>query len=105
MAPFLAYAAGYILTALVPNWKVFRIAATIIIIGLTWQFVSLFQLVPPVVSNLVLVAALAPAWIGAAGGMVVRAFQLQRPEMTQQTRIIMAAAGFVVFGMVALFVR
>jgi hypothetical protein len=102
-APLIAFAIGYGLCALVPDWGVFRIAAVIVVLGLIWQFVSLFQLVPPVVSNLVIVAALAPAWIGAAGGLVVRAYQLQQPKMTLRTRIITAAIGFVIFALVAWF--
>jgi len=100
-APFLAVAIGYVLCVLIPDWRVFRIAAVIVILGLVWQFVSLFQLVPPVVSNLVLVAALAPAWIGAAGGLLVRALTLQMPEITTRKRIIISGIGFVVFGIVA----
>jgi hypothetical protein len=103
-APFFAFAIGYMLCTLVTNWSVFRIVATIVVLGLIWQFVSLFQLVPPVVSNLVIVAALAPAWIGAAGGLLVRAYQLQQPAMTMRTRITTAAIGFVVFALVAWFV-
>ena len=103
-AQFIAFAIGYVLCALVPDWRVFRIAAVIVALGLIWQFVSLFELVPPVVSNLVIVAAIAPGWIGAAGGLVVRAYQLQLPKMTMQTRITTAAIGFVIFALVAYFV-
>ena len=103
-AQFIAFAIGYVLCALVPDWRVFRIAAVIVVLGLMWQFVSLFQLVPPVVSNLVIVAALAPAWIGGAGGLLVRAYQLQQPAMTMQTRIVTAVIGFVVFALVMWFV-
>jgi tetrahydromethanopterin S-methyltransferase subunit F len=103
-APFIAFAIGYVLCVLVTNWRVFRIVATIVVLGLIWQFVSLFQLVPPVVSNLVIVAALAPAWIGAAGGLLVRAYQLQQPVMTMQTRIVTTAIGFLVFALVMWFV-
>ena len=56
------------------------------------------------VSNLVLVAALAPGWLGAAGGLLVRAYQLQQPRMTIRTRIATSAIGFVVFALVAYFV-
>lgn len=102
-APFIAYAIAYVLIALVPDWRVFRIAATIVVLGLAWTFVTLFQFVPPQVSNLVLVSALAPAWIGAAGGLVVRAYQLQQPGMAFRTRLITAGIGFVVFLLVAYF--
>jgi hypothetical protein len=102
-AQFIAFAIGYVLCALVPDWRVFRIVAVIVVLGLVWQFVSLFELVPPQVSNLVLVAALAPGWLGAAGGLLVRAYQLQQ-TMTMRTRITTAAIGFVVFALVAYFV-
>jgi hypothetical protein len=101
--PLIAFALGYVLTALVANWGIFRIVATIVILGLAWNFITIFQFVPPVVSNLVIVAALAPAWIGAAGGLLVRAYQLQQPQMTMQTRLVTAAIGFVMFGALAYF--
>lgn len=104
LAPFIAYTIGYVLCVLITNWRVFRVVATIVVLGIAWQFVSLFQLVPPVVSNLVIVAALAPAWIGAAGGLVIRAYQLQQPGIPPRMRVVTAAIGFVVFGLVAYFV-
>lgn len=103
-ASLIAFTIGYVLCALVPDWRVFRIAAVIVVLGVAWQFVTLFQLVPPVVSNLVLVAALAPGWIGGAGGLLVRAYTLQRPELSMRTRIIYSAIGFVAFAAVSYFV-
>lgn len=100
-APFLAFAVAYALTSLVNTWGMFRIAAIIVALGIAWNFITLFQFVPPAISNLVLVAALAPAWIGAASGLLVRAYQMQQPGITMRTRIITSAIGFVVFGAIA----
>ena len=96
-----AYAIGYLLTSLVPNWVVFRIAAVIVVLGLSWTFLTLFQVIPPVVANLVFVAALSPGWLGAASGLLVRAYTLQQPGMTLQTRIVYSVVGFVLLGVVA----
>jgi hypothetical protein len=100
-AQFIAFAIGYVICALVPTWRIFRIAAIIVVVGIVWQFLTLFQIIPPQVTNLVLVAALSPGWIGAAGGLVVRAYQLQQPAITTRTRVITAAIGFAVFALIA----
>ena len=101
---FLIFAIAYVLAASVPNWRWLWITGAIVVVGLAWQFLTLFQIIPPLVTNLVLVASLAPGWIGGAGGLLVRAYTLQRPELSMRTRIIYSAIGFVAFAAVAHFV-
>lgn len=95
------FAVAYGVAAAAPNWRWFWIVGAIYAFGLTWMFLTLFQVIPAQVTNLVIVAALSPVWIGGAGALLVRAYTLQRPGLSMRTRLIYSAIGLVAFAAIA----
>lgn len=97
----IVFVAAYVVAVIAPTWRWFWTVAGVYAFGLVWMFLTLFEVIPPQVSNLYFVAALSPAWIGGAGGLLVRAYTLQRPKMTLQERIIYSGIGLVAFAAIA----